>query len=439
MVAFGIALAVLSSAASAQTDVAQADEAQDSSGQIRILEVAGLLDPVLADFLTKELDSAEADGVLAVVLQLDSRGSVLNDEDFTELARRFQASPLQVAMWVGPSGSQVKGGTAELLGVADVVGVAAGSRIGDTGPARLPADEFEPAFDAATERLETATISAEDAGELGISVTPIEEASVLRAFVENIEGYQSPAVSDDVALLTQAQFRQLPLSGQLFHTVASPEIAYLFFVGGLMLLVFELYTAGVGVAGAIGVGMLVLGCYGLAVLPARNLAIALLILSMIAFAIDIQTNIPRLYSGVGVMLFVAGTLLLYSGLTMSYVTIGFGIIGAVLFAYSGMPSMVRTRFSTPTIGRSWIVGEMGLATTELKPDGIVHIDDAPWRAITNRATPIEKGERVRVVAIERLVLEVEPEEGGAKDYRDRGPKETITELEPDTSTENAKD
>ena len=47
---------------------------------------------------------------------------------------------------------------------------------------------------------------------------------------------------------------------------------------------------------------------------------------------------------------------------------------------------------------------------------------ALWRAYTNRATPIEELDRVRVVGIEGLVLEVEPEEGGARDYRERGPK-----------------
>ena len=53
----------------------------------------------------------------------------------------------------------------------------------------------------------------------------------------------------------------------------------------------------------------------------------------------------------------------------------------------------------------------------------MQIQGAPWRAYTNRATPIEQLDRVRVVGIEGLVLEVEPEEGAARDYRERGPKE----------------
>jgi membrane-bound serine protease (ClpP class) len=81
--------------------------------------------------------------------------------------------------------------------------------------------------------------------------------------------------------------------------------------------------------------------------------------------------------------------------------------------------MVRTRFSTPTIGREWMIGQLGRAVTAVDPDGVVQIRDALWRASTNRATPIEELESVRVVSIDGLVLEVEPETGGAKDYRDR--------------------
>jgi membrane-bound serine protease (ClpP class) len=87
----------------------------------------------------------------------------------------------------------------------------------------------------------------------------------------------------------------------------------------------------------------------------------------------------------------------------------------------GMPTMVRSRFSTPTIGRDWMIGELGAARTDIDPDGVVTVRDAPWRARTNRATPIRKDEPARVVAIEGMVLEVEPEEGGARDYREPTP------------------
>ena len=75
--------------------------------------------------------------------------------------------------------------------------------------------------------------------------------------------------------------------------------------------------------------------------------------------------------------------------------------------------MVRTRFSTPTIGRGWMIGEEGEAVTAVDPEGVVRVRGAPWRARTNRATPVPAGDPVRVVEVDGLLLEVEPLEGAA--------------------------
>jgi membrane-bound serine protease (ClpP class) len=184
-------------------------------------------------------------------------------------------------------------------------------------------------------------------------------------------------------------------------------------------LVFELYTAGVGIAGVLGAGSFLLACYGFDVLPARWWAVALLVVSILGYAIDIQAGAPRVWSVIASVCLIAGSLYLFEGMPISWVTLVAGIGGVSLSMVSGMPAMVRTRFGTPTIGREWMIGQMGTARESIDPEGVVVISDAQWRARTNRATPIAAGEPARVVAIEGLWLEVEPESGGAKDYRDR--------------------
>jgi membrane-bound serine protease (ClpP class) len=94
------------------------------------------------------------------------------------------------------------------------------------------------------------------------------------------------------------------------------------------------------------------------------------------------------------------------------------IVGTALFMLGAMPTVIRSRFSTPTVGRAGMVGEMGEAEVDVAPDGVVVIRGARWRARTNRATPVTAGDPVRVVAVDGLVLEVEPEAGGARDYRE---------------------
>ena len=69
-----------------------------------------------------------------------------------------------------------------------------------------------------------------------------------------------------------------------------------------------------------------------------------------------------------------------------------------------------------------MIGEVGRAVTDISPDGALQIGAARWKARTNRATPVKAGENARVVAIDGVTLEVEPESGGARDYRERRAK-----------------
>jgi len=187
----------------------------------------------------------------------------------------------------------------------------------------------------------------------------------------------------------------------------------------MALLLFELFTAGIGIAGVVGAVAFLLGCYGLAVLPTRPIGVALLVFAMFGYAVDIQTGVPRVWTGIATVSFVLGSLLLYDGVALSWITLVAGVIGITIAMIAGMPAMVRTRFSTPTIGREWMIGEEGEARTPIAPDGTVVVRGAPWKARTNRSTPIEIGQPVRVAAIEGLVLDVEPLVGAARDYRDR--------------------
>jgi membrane-bound serine protease (ClpP class) len=95
------------------------------------------------------------------------------------------------------------------------------------------------------------------------------------------------------------------------------------------------------------------------------------------------------------------------------------VLATVTFFVAAMPVAVRSRFPTPTIGRESLIGEVGEAAVDISPDGVVLLRGARWRARTNRATPIQAGEPVKVASVEGLVLEVEPPEGAAEDYRER--------------------
>lgn len=386
--------------------------AQDAgSGFVDVVEVSGLLDPVLVDFVERSLRDAAADGSVAVVLRVDSPGAVVGDERVDELLAAVGGSRVPVAAWVGPSGAAAEGDAARVVLAADVAGMAPGTRIGDVTGDDVPTELWD------------GTVPAAAAAEAGLVDLGPEEAPVVGDFIVELPGVESRVVEQGDERrrepVTRVRFDELTPVDQLFHTVASPSVAYLLLATGLLLLVFELFTGGVGVAGGVGAGALVLAAYGLDVLPTSRLGLGLVLFSMFGFAVDVQTGVPRVWTAIGAVAFTAGSLLLFDDpVSLSWVALVVGIVGVLLMVLGGIPAVVRSRFSTPTVGREWMVGETGEAVTAVSPDGVVRVRGAPWRARTNRATPIAAGDPVRVASIDGLLLEVEPVEGAARDYRE---------------------
>jgi membrane-bound serine protease (ClpP class) len=406
-----------------------ADEA--SAPPVDVLEVSGFIDRPVADSIERAIARANSDGAQALVLQLSSLRATVSRERMAELARTIADSPVPVAIWVGPAGSRAYGLSGQLLGVAPVTAMASGSRIGHFGVA-LDVPGLTLDFGAAASELAQGSLGAEEAKVRGVLRSTATDPSVptLANMLLALDGVQYKGrtlttASDEVdasgqrQLIATARLYKLGLLPRLMHTVASPPVAYLLLTIGLGLLVFELFTAGVGIAGVVGAVCIVLAGYGLVALPTRGWALALILLAFVAFAVDIQTGVPRFWTAVGVVAYVVGSVFLYRGLSVSWITLLVGI-GIVLIAFlTGMPSMVRTRFAIPTIGREWMIGEPGEAVVAVNPEGVVLVRGAQWRARTNRATPIEAGDGVNVVGIDGVTLEVEPIEGGARDYRER--------------------
>lgn len=382
----------------------------DDPGIVQVIKVSGLLDPIVVSFIEDEIATASADGVVALVLQINSEGAAVGDREIDDLVDTIDDADITIGAWVGPSGSKAEGAATRLVAAADVSALTPGSRIEVTR-------ELADGIDLDGKASVGEKVGSETAAELGL----VDNAApVLGTFIVDLPGVETRVVNDRREPVTRVRFGQLGLVDQLFHTVASPAAAYLLLIIGGCLLVFELFTAGVGVAGMVGVGSLVLSAYGLAVLPTNTWALVVLCAAFPAFGVDVQTGVPRFWTGVGVVALLVGSLTVFVDGPPSWITLIAGIGGTLLAMLGGMPAMVRTRFSTPTIGRDWMIGESGVALADVSPDGIVTVRDAPWRAHTNRATPIAAGEAVKVTAIDGLVLEVEPVEGAAKDYRDRG-------------------
>ncbi|MDQ1521508.1 MAG: hypothetical protein QOI55_2581 [Actinomycetota bacterium] len=430
--------------------VSPAAAQQTPRSGIDVVQVQGLLDPSNAALIQRSVARAERAHSMLLVFQVDSGGAV--DVDVEHLVTVIQKARVPIAVWVGPSGADARSGAALLALSAPYVAVAQGAGVGPASPTRL--DGTAVMSDA---RLRSVLRTAQRT--YGRDATIVDEVmhhrvAAQRAADEGLVDRAAPTLGDVIVnvdgktILTAAgpvkvstartvgegrarrqepnqpvAFAKLDLREQVAHTLGTPWVAYFLFVVGGALLVFEFYTVSVGIAGVVGAIAIVGACFGFSHLPVQPWAVALLVIAMFGFAVDVQATALGAWTFIGSGALVAGSLTLYGGssrLDPPWWVVVIVCVSTVVFMLSGMTAMVRSRFSTPTIGREDLVGEIGSAEVGIDPDGVVRVRDALWRARTNRATPIERGKAVRVVSVQGILLEVEPEEGGARDYRERG-------------------
>jgi membrane-bound serine protease (ClpP class) len=371
-----------------------------------------------------------------VVLQFNTKGAVVGRDRMADIANSIQESKIPVAIWVGPSGSRAYGLPAQLLAVADVTAMAPGARVGRTGT-MLTVNGKPLTFGAADDAIYANTLGFLEAREQDVLKFSTDDRGVpvLRNMLFALDGLTIRGTTLDTVAdvldkngqvireATTVRFFKLGLMPRLLHTVASPPSAYLLTTIGLALLIFEFFTAGIGIGAFVGSVCLVLGTLGMGALPMSSFGLTLLILAMIAFAIDVQVGVPRLWTGLGLVAYIGASFTMFEsadGMTMrpGWLSLMVCIVGVALTFIVGMPSMVRTRFATPTIGRENLVGTTGVAVGDVNPEGIVLVDGAQWRARTNRATPLANNAEIRVASIDGITLQVEPLEGAARDYRE---------------------
>lgn len=379
-------------------------------GCVDVVAVEGIIDEVVTAFVLDSIARANATGdVVAVVLQVDSPGVAVSHERFTELADAIENSRVPVSVWVGASGAQAVGGAAELVLAADSTGIAPGAFVGRIGAIRSDPDRLGDAASLLVKRVYSGQ-GAVDAGVIdSFDPTLVDHIGSLEwvdTKVEKVDGREQRSPVPRVRL------SKLPLPVQMMHTAASPSVAYLLLISGLGLLLFEFFTAGVGVAGVVGAAFVLLGGFGLGELPFRGWALVLMVGSFVAFAIDMQTGLARLWTWVGYVGFVVSSFFLFDGFGPTWPAMVVGIGGMAAFSFRGMPSMNRARFGTPYVGREWLVGESGVVTEALDPVGLIRLRDAEWTTRSADGTTCPVGAEVVVTGSDRMTLEAVVEGSG---------------------------
>lgn len=383
-----------------------------------VVDVDGPMDQRTIDFVTEAIETSTAQ---VVILQIDSPG--ISSGDPVPLFDAIAASPVPVVSWIGPSPARALGGAAVLASVAHLTTAAPGTDLGYADPVVLRGES--PAIPGSVDGRIVDDVITVDAPITGVVdlAPPSIGLLVVTLDGETIETAAGPVTlstaetivgEDGAAALAPAVpvvFDQPGLFTRFLRLGSTPEAVFLFLTIGLALIAFEFYAAGVGITATVAIVSLFLAAYGMATLPMRWPSVGLTVLGLLAYLIDFQRGRAGIVSLVGTGLLLGGGFTLTAAdpqFSPKWWAVTLTVIGIAAFFVFGLSTVVRSRFSTITIGRDHLVGQVATAETALDPDGVVLVDGARWRATAHRAAAIAAGDEVEVVEVMGIVLEVEP-------------------------------
>ena len=152
-------------------------------------------------------------------------------------------------------------------------------------------------------------------------------------------------------------------------------------------------------------------------LPVNWAGIALLALSIILFVVGLLTDTEAIVTVAGLVPFILGSLLLFSPFTptspaapdlrVSPWLVGVMALGVVGFSLVVLRAILVASRRPPQSGAERLIGQQGVALTDLTPSGQVRVDLQDWTAVSI-STEIRAGDRIEVVGVVGVRLRVIP-------------------------------
>jgi len=395
------------------------------------IEVDGIINPATSKFITDSVDQATQNGAQCLIIQLDTPGGLM--ESMRIIVKKILASNIPIIVYVAPGGARAASAGVFITIAAHIAVMAPGTHIGAAHPVALGAEGKESKTmtekvvnDAVADIKATAKTRgrnvdwAEKAVRKSVSVTDEEALKLkvidfispdLQDLLTKIDGKVVKFDGVTRTLLTKGvKPRSIQMSWRyrFLDIISNPSIAYILLMLGIYGIFFELSTPGAILPGVVGGIFLILAFYALHMLPINFAGLALILFSFILFIAEIKVVSHGLLAVGGVISLLLGSLMLIENPT-EYMRISLSvIIPAVLvsaaFFIFAIAKAVKARLTKPTTGMEGLIGETGIATTPITPEGKVSIHGEFWDAISDQN--IERGEKVQVIGVTNLKLKV---------------------------------
>jgi membrane-bound serine protease (ClpP class) len=407
--------------------------AQGTADPVRVIELDGGIDPVSADFVERRLEAAAGTGTGVVVIRMDTPGGLVSS--MRDIVAAMEASPVAVAVWVGPSGARAGSAGAYISAASDHLGMAPGTNIGSATPISSGGEDLDAKIvnDAAAAIAAQAERNGRNPAAYRAMVTDALNLTATEALDQDVIETIQPTLEDFVAWLDGREGRdsaeistagvpieieELPWYQDLLQALIDPNLVFLLLLLGLAGIGFEIFNPGAIVPGVVGAISLLLALAGMTVLPVAWVGIALIVLGVGLFVAETQVGGFGVLALGGVVALALGGAFLFDsddpGLEASpWIAVATAVVVGGGFLASAR-LVLRARRAPVVTGGSELVGEVGVARGAIGPGGgHVTVHGEIWSARTADGTEVEQGTPVRVVRVhpDDLSLTVEPREG----------------------------
>jgi membrane-bound serine protease (ClpP class) len=400
---------------------------QDERPRVLAVHLDNDINPVTQEYLENEIDRAEDEKLDAVVVVLDTPGGLASS--MRGIVKRFLASRVPVILYVAPPGSSADSAGAVIAMAADVAAMAPQTNIGSSTPISLGGEDISKDLrrkivnDAAAY---TGELAREHDRNVQAARKMVTEAANYGARQAKAIGLVEVVAPTLPALLREVDGLKTVPKGLVLHTAGAevenvemsfwqrardllvdPNLIALMLSVGLLGIVVELWNPGLIFPGTVGAISLILGLYGLQVLPVSLAGLLLMVLAAAFFVAEAFVPTHGALTVAGGITFVLGALMLFDPAGDAYqvsLPVAVGIAGTLaLLLGIALTRVVRVARNPVAVGVQGLVGGEGV----VRRDGLVSVNGELWRASTHDGSPLVAGEHVRVERVEddlRLVV-----------------------------------
>ena len=383
--------------------------------------------------MKRALQRAARDKAQLVVLRIDTPGGL--DSSMREIIKQILASPVPVASYVAPGGARAASAGTFILYASHYAAMAPGTNLGAASPVAImapPKDEKKDKgadagdtmmrktmHDAAAYIRSLAQLRGRNAewGERAVREAvslPAVEAAKLK--VIDFVAQDLPDLLSKIDKKANLQTASAPVievevdwRTRFLSVITNPSVAYLLILVGIYALIFEFMNPGLVLPGVTGTIALLLAAYALQMLPVNYAGLALIVLG-IGFMVA-EAFLPAFGSlGIGGLIsFIIGSIILIDtdlpGFEIPYTLIGGVAAASAAFLIFVVGMLLRARRRPVVSGREHMIGASGEALEDFDGEGWARVRGETWRVRSH--APVRRGQRLRVAAIDGLVLTVE--------------------------------